>query len=123
MHPTSSDSAPVFDPDGLRQYCNGSEAIAQKLVEAFLKSEAGYLEAMGQAIHSRNVEEIRAACHKTWGAAATVRAAAIEAAVVRIREEAIAGNLAAMDGCLRDFTESFARFRAAILMAYPNLNL
>ena len=100
-------STPPIDREALLKYCRGREDFVEKMLMAFVKSQAGYLADLEAAFKSDNIADIRAVCHKIMGSTATIKADNLHALIMEIRQDAIDNNIALAKGKICRVKESF----------------
>jgi len=105
-------SQPAFDRNELLERLGGREEMLGRFIDMFNNNVSGYLDLLGAAIESGNIEQVRIQAHTIKGAAANISAR-------RIRETASAMELHAREGqldeaarLLQKLTDDFGDFKA-----------
>ena len=104
----------VFDRDGLLGRMGGDESFLPKFLTLFLTSAEQYLEQLGAALLSGDVERVRITAHTVKGAAGNIGALQVHDASQKLEMLARGGGLegaAELSALLR---ASFDRFRALV---------
>jgi HPt (histidine-containing phosphotransfer) domain-containing protein len=90
-------TAPAIDRNDLLRRLYGDEQLASDIVRLFVGECPTMVDAVGSALASRDVEEVRRAAHTLKGSASTAAAHGVADAARRLERLAAEGRLDALD--------------------------
>jgi two-component system, sensor histidine kinase len=102
--------AGVFDREGLVERLGDAEFV-QILVDKYIGTTPGLLDALGEAMRADDADAIRRHAHSMKGAAANIGAEAMCRIATVLEGEAQRGELSVVPGLFRELQEAFLRFR------------
>ena len=102
-HDPASPEIPVFDRAALMNRVMGDLELASVVIEGFLGDLPGQVEMLKGFAAAGEVKHIDQQAHKMKGAAATMGAEALRAAIFAIERAAKAGDLDRVAACMPDF--------------------
>jgi len=103
-----------FHPQELLARLGGDEALARKIITAFLQDVPQQLGDLKKQLAAGNARGARLAAHALKGAAATVAAPALHAVFSQVQEEAAAGRATTAQALLPTIEEQFERLQSTL---------